>query len=46
MKDELHTKTVITARISSDNTDLVRYKSETRVKKEKVFNSFIFYNYY
>ena len=36
MKDELHTKTVLVARINSDSTDLVKYKKDTVQKRDKV----------
>jgi isocitrate lyase len=36
VKDELHTKTVLVARINSDSTDLVKYKKDTVQKRDKV----------
>lgn len=35
MKDELHTKSVLVARINSDSTDLVKYKKDTTQKRDK-----------
>ena len=35
VKDELHTKTVLVARINSDSTDLVKYKKDTVQKRDK-----------
>lgn len=35
VKDELHTKSVLVARINSDSTDLVKYKKDTTQKRDK-----------
>lgn len=36
VKEELHTKSVLVARINSDSTDLVKYKKDTVQKRDKV----------
>lgn len=36
MKDEVHTRTVLQARISSDSSDVSKSSAETIEKKEKV----------
>lgn len=36
MKDEVHTRTVLAARINSDSTELTKAKGETQQKREKV----------
>ena len=36
MKEEVHSRTVIMARISADSNDLVKNQTETKQKKEKV----------
>lgn len=36
MKEEIHARTVIMARISSENNDLVKTQAEAKKKKEKV----------
>lgn len=36
VKDEVHTRTVLVARISNDTTDLSKYKTDTQVKNQKV----------
>ncbi|XP_071153749.1 coiled-coil domain-containing protein 178-like isoform X4 [Mytilus edulis] len=35
VKDEMHTKSVLVARINSDSTDLVKYKKDTTQKRDK-----------
>lgn len=35
VKDEVHTRTVLVARISNDTTDLSKYKTDTQVKNQK-----------
>ncbi len=36
MKEEIHSRTVIQARIQSDQSDLIKSQAETKSKKEKV----------
>ena len=36
VKEEMHSKTVMAARISSDSSDLVKNQADTKQKKEKV----------
>ena len=36
VKEEIHSKTVIQARIQSDSSDLIKDRAETKAKKEKV----------
>ena len=36
IKDEIHTKTVMSSRIQSDSSELVKSQAETKQKKERV----------
>ncbi len=36
VKEEIHSRTVIQARIQSDQSDLIKSQAETKAKKEKV----------
>ena len=36
VKDEVHTRTVLVARIKSDTTDLSKYRTDNQMKNEKV----------